>query len=66
MFRYMRLYSHINMLDAAILILKSFHLQDGHYRLKVRWMLKDGSDLNQIETITVVPSQLKNWYKVIA
>lgn len=64
MFRPFTVWTHKNMLDCAILVLKSFRLPDGRRKLKVRWMLRNGSDMGFIERVTVTPEQLKNWYEI--
>lgn len=64
MFKSHHIYSHINMLDCSIYILKSYRLQDGRYKLKVGWYKKDGFNLNIQETVVVTKNQLKNWYEM--
>jgi len=64
MFKQYRVYTHTRMLDCAILVLKSFRIQDGRYKLRVRWMYKNGNDMGFIENVVVVPEQVGNWYEI--
>lgn len=52
------------MLDAAIYVLTSYKLSDGRYKLKVRWVLRNGTDMGFIETITIVKEEVINWYQI--
>lgn len=49
------------MLDAGILVLKSFRDIKGRYHLKVRWVTRRGMDLGELERITVTRDQLSKW-----
>lgn len=64
MFRPGHLYTHELMLDAAIYVLKSFRVFDGRYKLKIRWMLRNGTDLRVTETVTITTNQLSRWRKI--
>ena len=61
MFKPWRTYTHKNMLDCVILVLKSFRVQDGRYKLRVRWMNRRGMDLGIIENVTITRDQIENW-----
>jgi hypothetical protein len=52
------------MLDAAIYVLKGYRLADGRYKLKVRWVLKDGRDMGFLDKITVSREEIGNWYEI--
>lgn len=64
MFKPGNVYSHRNMLDAAILVTNEFLEDDGSYYLRVRWVLKRGLDLGIVEDISVKEKQIKNWFLV--
>lgn len=64
-FRPLHIYTHSNMLDAAIFVLKSFYVQESQkWKLKVRWVLRSGLDLGCIERIEITRSQINNWYEI--
>lgn len=64
MFKLMGVYTHKRMKDVAIFIVRRYRLQDGRYKLKIRWMYRNGVDMNLTDYITVVPAELKNWYEM--
>lgn len=64
MFNTSKTYTHKRMLDVAIYVLTSYKLSDGRYKLKVRWVLRNGTDMGFIETITVVKEEIINWYQI--
>lgn len=65
MFRQFTLYTHKNMLDCAILVLKSYRVaHDGRYKLKIQWFNKRGMNLGFTERVTITRDQLKNWYEI--
>jgi hypothetical protein len=51
------------MLDCVILVIKSFRVQDGRYKLKVRWMNNRGMDLGITENVTITREEVGNWYE---
>ncbi len=64
MFKSYGVYTHRNMIDTNVLVLKSYRLHDGRYRIKIRWLLKNGMDIGLQETITISRPQVKNWREV--
>ena len=64
MFKKFKTYTHKAMLDVVVLVLTSYRLEDGRYRLKVRWFNRRGIDLGIQETITITKPQVKNWYEM--
>jgi len=64
MFKFAHTYTHNRMLDCAIYVLKSYRLPDGRYKLKIRWMNRRGMDLGIVENVTIVKSEVKNWYTI--
>jgi hypothetical protein len=64
MFRQFRLYTHKNMLDCAILVLKSYRAHDGQYELEIQWFNRRGMNLGFIERVTITRDQVKNWYEL--
>ena len=65
MFKQHHIYTHKNMIDCNIYVLKSYMIPDGRYKLKIRWFLKNGMDLNLQETVVVKREQVKNWREVL-
>lgn len=64
MFQKLRAYTHRNMLDCAISVLKSYRMPDGRYKLKVQWFLKRGFDLALKETLIISRKQIPNWVRL--
>jgi hypothetical protein len=64
MFKTHQTYTHNRMLDVAVYVLKSFRCPDGRYKLKVRWVYRNGMDLRLVENVTVVRNEIKNWYQI--
>lgn len=58
------LYTHRNMLDAAILIVKAFRKPSGDWKLRVRWMRKDGWDFGVMENIRIKAKDVDHWERV--
>lgn len=61
MFKKFHMYAHRNFLDCCVYVLNSYRLPDGRYKLKIRWHLQRGMDLNLQETVIVETKQIKNW-----
>jgi hypothetical protein len=52
------------MTDVAFLVMKNFALPDGGYKLKVRWVLRNGQDMGFIDKVRVKKEHLPNWYEM--
>lgn len=61
MFKLYKTYTHRNMLDCNILVLKSYMIPDGRYKLKIKWFLKNGVDMGFQENIVIKREQVRNW-----
>lgn len=64
MFRKFRVYTHRRMLDAAILVLGSFRLPNGAYKVRVRWVRKDGFDFGVTEKVLIRRAEVGNWREI--
>ena len=55
-----KVYTHRNMLDAAILVLSVRELEAGH-SMDVRWVTKRGLDLGHYDKDLFVPKSAEGW-----
>lgn len=64
MFKTLAFYTHRNMMDCNILVLKSYKIPDGRYKLKIEWYLKNGKSMGFRDSVIVSRKQLNNWSEV--
>lgn len=64
MFKRFSVYTHVTMRDCCFLVLKSFLTPSGYYKLKVRWLRKDGMDFGIIDNIKITREQNKNYSEI--
>lgn len=63
MFKIGTTYTHKRMLDAAVYVLHSVLTSTGYF-LRVRWVKRNGLDLNRIDEVWIKREELKNWYVI--
>lgn len=65
MFKPHHSYTHKRMLDLVAYVFTSYRVNDGRYKLKVRWFTRSGLDLGIVEKITILPGKNKGWHEYV-